>query len=163
LRPTRIASKEESRCAHRWGGFGGRLAMHDSSETGLVSLLTAPSSRALAPRERSSPRKWTRLLASRKNPARGGSSISRSIASYQNAPSHFDGPFRCGFRRRLLDRAYDTGSLRVGGGRGWHPAYCHESGFGRIPLARRAKAFAANEEGQTHQPKLLEKYLSYGT
>jgi len=38
-----------------------------------------------------------------------------------------------------------------------------ESGFGRIPLARRAKAFAANEEGQTHQPKLLEKYLSYGT
>jgi uncharacterized protein YndB with AHSA1/START domain len=35
-----------------------------------------------------------------------------------------------------------------------------ESGFDRIPLERRAKAFAANEGGWTHQMKLIEKYLA---
>ena len=35
-----------------------------------------------------------------------------------------------------------------------------ESGFDRIPLERRAKAFAANEQGWEHQTKLIEKYLS---
>ena len=35
-----------------------------------------------------------------------------------------------------------------------------ESGFDRIPLARRAKAFTANEGGWEHQTKLLSKYLS---
>jgi uncharacterized protein YndB with AHSA1/START domain len=35
-----------------------------------------------------------------------------------------------------------------------------ESGFDKIPLARRAKAFAANEGGWTHQLKLIEKYLA---
>ena len=35
-----------------------------------------------------------------------------------------------------------------------------ESGFGRIPLERRAKAFAANEGGWEHQTKLIEKYLA---
>lgn len=35
-----------------------------------------------------------------------------------------------------------------------------ESGFDRIPIARRAKAFAANEDGWEAQPKLLEKYLA---
>lgn len=34
-----------------------------------------------------------------------------------------------------------------------------ESGFGRLPPERRAQAFAANEEGWTHQVKLIEKYL----
>ena len=34
-----------------------------------------------------------------------------------------------------------------------------ESGFDRIPIERRAKAFAANEGGWAHQSKLLEKYL----
>ena len=34
-----------------------------------------------------------------------------------------------------------------------------ESGFDRIPLARRAKAFAANEGGWEAQTKLIEKYL----
>jgi len=34
-----------------------------------------------------------------------------------------------------------------------------ESGFAKIPLERRAKAFTANEGGWTHQAKLLEKYL----
>jgi uncharacterized protein YndB with AHSA1/START domain len=34
-----------------------------------------------------------------------------------------------------------------------------ESGFDRIPIARRAKAFAANEGGWDHQTRLLEKYL----
>jgi uncharacterized protein YndB with AHSA1/START domain len=34
-----------------------------------------------------------------------------------------------------------------------------ESGFDRIPLERRAKAFAANEGGWTHQSRLIEKYL----
>lgn len=37
-----------------------------------------------------------------------------------------------------------------------------ESGFRHIPLERRAKAFAANEGGWTHQAKLIEKYLMYG-
>lgn len=34
-----------------------------------------------------------------------------------------------------------------------------ESGFDRIPLERRAKAFTANEGGWDHQAKLIEKYL----
>jgi uncharacterized protein YndB with AHSA1/START domain len=34
-----------------------------------------------------------------------------------------------------------------------------ESGFDRIPLERRAKAFAANEQGWGAQVKLIEKYL----
>jgi uncharacterized protein YndB with AHSA1/START domain len=34
-----------------------------------------------------------------------------------------------------------------------------ESGFDRIPLERRAKAFTGNEGGWTHQLKLIEKYL----
>src|SRR5262249_23534187 len=35
-----------------------------------------------------------------------------------------------------------------------------ESGFDQIPLARRAKAFAANEQGWAEQVKLIEKYLA---
>jgi len=35
-----------------------------------------------------------------------------------------------------------------------------ESGFDGIPLARRADAFEANDEGWTLQSKLLEKYVS---
>jgi uncharacterized protein YndB with AHSA1/START domain len=35
-----------------------------------------------------------------------------------------------------------------------------ESGFNAIPLARRAKAFGANEQGWTQQMKLIEKYLA---
>lgn len=35
-----------------------------------------------------------------------------------------------------------------------------ESGFDRIPLARRAAAFTANEGGWAHQLKLVEKYLA---
>jgi uncharacterized protein YndB with AHSA1/START domain len=35
-----------------------------------------------------------------------------------------------------------------------------ESGFDRIPLARRAKAFTANEEGWAMVVKLIEKYLT---
>lgn len=35
-----------------------------------------------------------------------------------------------------------------------------ESGFDRIPLARRAKAFAANEQGWELQTRLIEKYLA---
>jgi uncharacterized protein YndB with AHSA1/START domain len=35
-----------------------------------------------------------------------------------------------------------------------------ESGFDRIPLERRAKAFAANEGGWTIQMTLIEKYLA---
>ena len=35
-----------------------------------------------------------------------------------------------------------------------------ESGFDRIPLARRAKAFAANDGGWAHQLRLVEKYLA---
>jgi uncharacterized protein YndB with AHSA1/START domain len=36
-----------------------------------------------------------------------------------------------------------------------------ESGFDRIPLARRAQAFTANEHGWTMQMTLVEKYLSH--
>lgn len=35
-----------------------------------------------------------------------------------------------------------------------------ESGFAKIPLARRAQAFTANEEGWTLQCRLVEKYLT---
>jgi uncharacterized protein YndB with AHSA1/START domain len=35
-----------------------------------------------------------------------------------------------------------------------------ESGFDRVPLARRAEAFASNQEGWNMQAKLIEKYLS---
>jgi uncharacterized protein YndB with AHSA1/START domain len=35
-----------------------------------------------------------------------------------------------------------------------------ETGFDHIPLARRAKAFAANDGGWTMQTKLIEKYLA---
>lgn len=35
-----------------------------------------------------------------------------------------------------------------------------ESGFTKIPLERRAKAFTANEGGWAHQAKLIEKYLT---
>jgi uncharacterized protein YndB with AHSA1/START domain len=35
-----------------------------------------------------------------------------------------------------------------------------ESGFDRIPLERRAKAFAANDGGWSHQIRLIEKYLA---
>jgi uncharacterized protein YndB with AHSA1/START domain len=35
-----------------------------------------------------------------------------------------------------------------------------ESGFDRIPLARRAQAFASNDQGWLAQTKLLEKYLA---
>ena len=35
-----------------------------------------------------------------------------------------------------------------------------ESGFDRIPLERRAKAFAANDGGWTKQAELIEKYLA---
>ena len=35
-----------------------------------------------------------------------------------------------------------------------------ESGFDRIPLARRAQAFTSNEGGWTHQARLIEKYLA---
>jgi uncharacterized protein YndB with AHSA1/START domain len=34
-----------------------------------------------------------------------------------------------------------------------------ESGFDRIPLARRAQAFEANDEGWSAQARLVEKYL----
>jgi uncharacterized protein YndB with AHSA1/START domain len=34
-----------------------------------------------------------------------------------------------------------------------------ESGFDRVPLERRARAFQANDGGWTHQSKLIEKYL----
>ncbi len=36
-----------------------------------------------------------------------------------------------------------------------------ESGFDRIALARRAKAFSANEQGWSMQVKLIEKYLTH--
>jgi uncharacterized protein YndB with AHSA1/START domain len=36
-----------------------------------------------------------------------------------------------------------------------------ESGFDRVPLARRAKAFAANEAGWGMQMKLIEAYLTH--
>jgi uncharacterized protein YndB with AHSA1/START domain len=35
-----------------------------------------------------------------------------------------------------------------------------ETGFDGIPLARRAAAFTSNDEGWTHQAKLVEKYLA---
>ncbi|MGB6449368.1 MAG: SRPBCC family protein [Steroidobacteraceae bacterium] len=35
-----------------------------------------------------------------------------------------------------------------------------ESGFDRIPLARRAQAFRANDGGWEHQTRLIEKYLA---
>ncbi len=35
-----------------------------------------------------------------------------------------------------------------------------ESGFDKIPIERRAKAFAANEGGWTAQMKLIVKYLA---
>ena len=35
-----------------------------------------------------------------------------------------------------------------------------ESGFDRIPIERRAKAFAANEGGWSAQVKMIEKYLA---
>jgi uncharacterized protein YndB with AHSA1/START domain len=35
-----------------------------------------------------------------------------------------------------------------------------ETGFDRIPLERRAKAFAMNEQGWSGQAKLIEKYLA---
>jgi uncharacterized protein YndB with AHSA1/START domain len=35
-----------------------------------------------------------------------------------------------------------------------------ESGFDKIPLARRAEAFKANDGGWEHQAKLIEKYLA---
>ena len=35
-----------------------------------------------------------------------------------------------------------------------------ESGFDRIPLERRARAFAANEQGWAAQSKLVEKYVA---
>jgi uncharacterized protein YndB with AHSA1/START domain len=35
-----------------------------------------------------------------------------------------------------------------------------ESGFDRLPPERRARAFAANEGGWTHQMRLVEKYLA---
>lgn len=36
-----------------------------------------------------------------------------------------------------------------------------ESGFDQIPLARRAKAFEANEGGWSHQVKMVEKHLQH--
>lgn len=38
-----------------------------------------------------------------------------------------------------------------------------ESGFDQIPLERRAKAFASNEQGWTAQLTLIEKYLALAT
>ena len=38
-----------------------------------------------------------------------------------------------------------------------------ESGFDHIPLERRAKAFAANEQGWEKQTQLVEKYLAMGS
>src|SRR3546814_11277101 len=35
-----------------------------------------------------------------------------------------------------------------------------ESGFDRVPLARRAAAFAANDGGWAHQAHLIAKYLA---
>jgi len=35
-----------------------------------------------------------------------------------------------------------------------------ESGFDRIPLERRAKAFAANEQGWAGQATLIQKYVA---
>jgi len=38
-----------------------------------------------------------------------------------------------------------------------------ESGFDRVPLARRAQAFTANEGGWTMQMTLIEKYLAHAS
>ncbi len=38
-----------------------------------------------------------------------------------------------------------------------------ETGFDRIPLARRAKAFEMNDHGWTDQASLLEKYLAHAS
>jgi uncharacterized protein YndB with AHSA1/START domain len=38
-----------------------------------------------------------------------------------------------------------------------------ESGFDRVPLERRARAFSENEGGWTHQSKLIEKYVNGAT
>jgi uncharacterized protein YndB with AHSA1/START domain len=38
-----------------------------------------------------------------------------------------------------------------------------ESGFDRIPIARRAKAFAANDGGWSKQVELIEKYLAHAS
>ena len=38
-----------------------------------------------------------------------------------------------------------------------------ESGFDRVPLARRAQAFTANEQGWTMQTTLIEKYLAHAS
>jgi uncharacterized protein YndB with AHSA1/START domain len=38
-----------------------------------------------------------------------------------------------------------------------------ESGFDRIPLARRAQAFTANEEGWRMMISIIEKYVSHAT
>jgi uncharacterized protein YndB with AHSA1/START domain len=38
-----------------------------------------------------------------------------------------------------------------------------ESGFDRIPLARRARAFESNEQGWAAQAKLIEKYVAGAT
>lgn len=38
-----------------------------------------------------------------------------------------------------------------------------ESGFDQIPLARRAKAFSANDGGWAAQTRLIEKYLAKGS
>ena len=37
-----------------------------------------------------------------------------------------------------------------------------ESGFNRIPIARRQESFEANEQGWEHQTKLIGKYLTHG-
>lgn len=37
-----------------------------------------------------------------------------------------------------------------------------ESGFDRIPLERRLKAFTANEQGWTKQMELVQQYLAHG-
>jgi hypothetical protein len=39
--------------------------------------------------------------------------------------------------------------------------YAGKPGFDRIPLARRAEAFAMNEGGWSAQAKLVEKYLAH--
>ena len=36
-----------------------------------------------------------------------------------------------------------------------------ESGFDRIPAGRRGKAFEMNDQGWTHQIRLVEKYLAH--
>jgi uncharacterized protein YndB with AHSA1/START domain len=38
-----------------------------------------------------------------------------------------------------------------------------ESGFDSIPLSRRANAFQMNDEGWTHQMRLIEKYLAHAS